>query len=185
MRQQPLADNILRIADLPPGGAVDIKLEPEASARTAIATALGIRAVRKLRLQGRLSPMGKADWRLDAVLGATVVQDCVVTLAPVTTRIDEPVERIYLANPPEAPDGDEVEMPEDDRVEALPAELDLGAVMTEALALALPAYPHAEGVAPLRQSFTEPGVAPLRDEDAKPFAGLAGLRNRLSDKDQD
>jgi len=183
MRHTVATDPILRLSDLPPGGTVQIKLEPDAAARAAIAATLGIPALRKLRLQGQLLPLGKADWQLKAVLGATVVQDCVVTLAPVTTRIDEPVERIYLADPPEIPEGDEVEMPEDDTVEALPAVLDLGAVMTEALALALPAYPHADGVQALSQSYTEPGVKPMSDDDAKPFAGLAGLRDKLGKKD--
>lgn len=183
MRHKPATAPILRIADLPPGGTVQIKLEPDAEARAAIAADLGIPAVRKLRLEGQLLPLGKADWQLKAMLGATVVQDCVVTLAPVTTRIDEPVERIYLADPPEVPEGDEVEMPDDDTVEALPAELDLGAIMTEALVLALPAYPHADGVEPLRQSFAEPGIEPMSDDAAKPFAGLAGLRDKLGKKD--
>jgi hypothetical protein len=29
--------------------------------------------------------------------------------------------------------------------------------------------------------FAEDGVTPLRDEDTKPFAGLAALRDRLED----
>jgi hypothetical protein len=32
---------------------------------------------------------------------------------------------------------------------------------------------------------TEPGVAPMRDEDARPFAGLAGLKDQLSDGSKD
>lgn len=183
MRQVPETENILRPGDLPPGRTVEIKLTPDAKARAAIATALGIQAVRKLRLHGQLIPLGRADWRLEATLGATVVQDCVVTLAPVTTRIDEPIQRSYLAKPPHLPAGEEIEMPEDDSVEPLPAELDLTAIMTEALALALPVYPHAEGLAPLRESYTAPGIAPLGDDEAKPFAGLAGLRDTLGKKD--
>jgi hypothetical protein len=44
--------------------------------------------VRKLRFIGTLEPEGAQDWRLTADLGATVVQPCVVTLAPVTTRLE-------------------------------------------------------------------------------------------------
>ena len=170
----------LRIRDLAAGAAHGFDLTPDAGARAAIAAALGIPAVRKLRLSGRLEPMGRADWRLTARLGATVVQDCVVTLDPVTTRIDEDVARSYLANPPATPEADEIEMPEDDTIEPLPEILDLGAVMIEALALNLPLYPHAEGVAPLNASFTEPGKTPMSDAEARPFAGLAGLRDKLT-----
>ncbi len=174
----------IRLADLRPDQTHEFRLEPDAGARAAIASDLGIRAVRKLRLAGRLAPLARRDWRLEATLGATVVQDCVVTLAPVTTRVDEPVERTYLADPPALPGGDEIEMPEDDSVEPLPDVLDLGQVMREALALALPPYPHAEGVEPLEASFTEPGTAPMGEDGAKPFAGLAALRDKLA-RDED
>ena len=174
----------VRIADLRAGRDTSFVLEPNAEARRAIAQALAIPAVRKLRFAADLSPLGREDWQLQARLGATVVQDCVVTLAPVTTRIDEAVSRTCLAHPPEPPQADEVEMPEDDTVEPLPDTIDLGAVMLEALALALPEYPHAQGVEPLQASFTEPGKAPLTDDDVKPFAGLAALRDKLAKKDE-
>ena len=63
---------------------------PDAAARGALAEELGLLDLRKLRLSGRITPDGDSGWRLDATLGATVVQPCVVTLQPVTTRIDEP-----------------------------------------------------------------------------------------------
>lgn len=173
----------IRLADLPNRKPTEITLEPDAAERAAVADVLGIPAVRKLRFAARLTPQGSRDWRLVADLGATVVQDCVVTLAPVTTRIDETVERSYLASLPEIAGGGEIEMPGDDTVEALPETLDLAAVMIEALALALPPYPRAAGAGIDTPVYTEPGKAPLRDEDMKPFAGLAGLRDRLGGGD--
>jgi uncharacterized metal-binding protein YceD (DUF177 family) len=107
-----------------------------------------------------------------------VVQPCVVTLAPVTTRIEEDVERRFLADPPPMPEG-EVEMPGDESAEPLPDVIDLGAVLAEALALALPDYPRAEGAALEEAQFAAPGTRPMSDDDAKPFAGLAGLRDDL------
>lgn len=146
------------------------EIAPEAEGRAAVAEELGIPGVRKLRFAGRLVPEGRRDWRLEAELGATVVQDCVVTLEPVTTRIDEAVLRRYLADLPE-PEPGESEVPEDD-VEPLPQALDLGEVMVEALALALPPYPRAPGVELGEVVATEPGAEPLTEERAKPFAGL-------------
>ena len=171
----------LRLVDLPRNRPRDVALSPGPEERAAIADVLGIVAVRKLRLEGTLTPEGRADWRLDARLGATVVQDCVVTLAPVTTRIDEAVLRRYRADL-EPPTGSEIEMPEDDTEEALPAELDLAAVMIEALALALPPYPRADGAEPLDIVVTEPGKTPMTRDAARPFAGLAGLRARMKDE---
>jgi uncharacterized metal-binding protein YceD (DUF177 family) len=171
-------DARLPLARLSRGAEKEIGLVPDAEARARLAEELGLLGLRKLRLTGRLIPEGKRDWRLEASLGATVVQPCVVTAEPVTTRIDEPLTRRYLAQMPE-PEGDEVEMPEDDTAEPLPATLDLAAVIAEALALALPLYPRAEGATLDSAQFAAPGVAPMTDEDAKPLAGLAALRDRL------
>jgi len=184
MSDQPHTGNNLRIKGLPSGQSRSFALVPDAAARVALAAELGIASVRKLRFTGAVFPEGTADWRLVAKLGATVVQDCVTTLAPVTTRIDVPVNRTYLADLAPLPDEDEIEMPDDDSVEPLPDTLDLSAVMAEALALALPEYPHAEGVTPLVQTYTEPGEQAMSDADAKPFAGLASLRDKLGRDDE-
>lgn len=172
-----------RMSELPPSRAVTFELRPTPEENRAIADDLGISGLRKLSFKGELAPEGKKDWRLIAHLGATVTQPCVVTLAPVTTRIEEEVERLYLAHMPELPDDEEVEMPEDDRAEALPDMLDLQAVMTEALALALPLYPRAADAELGETVVTEPGKTPLKDEDTKPFAGLAALRDTLKKDD--
>jgi uncharacterized metal-binding protein YceD (DUF177 family) len=157
-----------------------VDLSPGPEARAAMARELGLEALRKLGLTGQLVPEGAADWRLEARLGATVVQPCVVTLAPVTTRIDVDLTRAYRADYVE-PEAEEAEMPPDDTVEPLPARLDLLAVTREALALELPDYPRAEGVAPTERQFAAPGVTPMTDDDAKPLAGLAALRDRMKD----
>ncbi|MBK5932802.1 DUF177 domain-containing protein [Rhodovulum imhoffii] len=152
-------------------------MTPDAQTRDALAARLGLSALKKLRFRGRLHPESRRDWRLDAHLGATVTQPCAVTLAPVITRIEEDIARIYRCGLT-IPEGEEAEMP-DDREEPLPAELDLFAVMEEALALAVPLYPRAEGAELGVAVFARPGIEPLRDADLKPFAGLAGLKRRL------
>ena len=164
---------------------LDFSLKPDAEARAALADRLGISAIRKLTFQGRIAPEGDTDLRLEARLGATVVQPCVVTLTPVTTRIDESVSRHYLADMPRIPEGEEVEMPEDDTVDPLPREIDLATVMAEALALALPPWPRAEGVEPVEVSVTEPGREAMTDEEAKPFAALKSLRDKLGPPDEE
>lgn len=174
----------LTLARLTRASPTTFAVEPDAATRAAIADTLDLRGLRKLRLTGALLPEGKADWRLEAKLGATAVQSCVVTLEPVTTRIDVDVLRSYRADMPD-PVGDELEMPEDDTIEALPAALNLRDLMIEALALALPDYPRAEGVALGEAVFAPPGVAPLTDEDTRPLAGLAALRDKLAGGDKD
>lgn len=174
----PTTRRVLRLAERPHNATEEIDWSPDAEARAEIARALDVPEVRKLRLTGTLSPEGKRDWRLDATLGATVVQACVVTLAPVTTRIDESLTRRFLARMPDPGPG-EVEMPEDTDVEPLPETIDLGALAVEALELALPPYPRADGAEAGEMVFAEPGTTPMTDEDVRPFAGLAGLRDSL------
>ena len=173
---------ILRLADLSERRPTAFAIEPDAEERAALAAELGLSALRKLRFEGELRPLGKRDWHLAGRLGATVVQPCVVTLDPVTTRIDEEVARSFVRDLPDLPPGTEVEMPEDDTVEPLPETLDLGRVMTEALALAIPLYPRRDDAELGAAVFTEAGATPLTDEAAKPFAGLARLRDAPEDK---
>lgn len=175
-------DRPVRLADLGNRG-IDFEIVPGPEVLDDLAGRLDLLALRKLRFAGHLRPDGPRDWRLDAQIGGTVVQPCRVTLEPVTTRIDEPVVRRYLARWND-PTENEAEMPGDDSAEPLPETLDLGAVMAEALALALPPFPRAEGVDLDAQAFTEPSKTPLTDDDIKPFAGLASLRDRLR-KDDD
>lgn len=167
---ESLPRHVVRL-DSGPRQPLAVRLEPDAEGRAAVAAELGIPGVRKLRLEGSLVPEGRADWRLEAHLGATVVQECVVTLAPVTTRIEEDVARRYVEGLAD-PDAGEHEMSDEDS-EPLPAALDLGAVLVEALALALPPFPRAEGVELPETVAAPPGAQPLTEERARPFAGLS------------
>lgn len=168
-----------RVAALSAHRPTSFAIEPDAETQALIAALLGISAVRGMRFSGEIRPAGKRDFDLDGRLAATVVQPCSLTLAPVTTRIEETVTRRYLSDY-RIPEGEEVEIPEDDS-EPLPEVIDAGAVAVEALALALPLYPRATGANLPETAFGPPGTAPLSDGDLKPFAGLADLRRRLGD----
>ena len=160
-------------------------LQPDAPARDALAKELDISGIKKLRFQGEVSPSGAKGWALSGKLGATVVQPCVVTLEPVTTRIDETVERVYLPAEflqIEEEPGSESEMPEDTSTEVLGRIISAHDAMVESLTLALPQYPRATDAELGEAVFAEDGVAPLKDEDTKPFAGLAALRDRFDEK---
>ena len=178
-----LPSRVLRLSDLRNRSETEFSLTPTAEERVAVAEALGVQAVRKLTFAGRIAPQGEADWRLTADLGATAVQACVATLEPVTTRIDEPVTRTYARDFAFPEGGAETEMPEDDTLEPLPATIDLGTVMIEALSLALPAFPRADGAEVGQVLAAGDGIEPLTDEATKPFAGLSALRDRMGKDD--
>lgn len=170
----------ISLADLSEPRSFDLR--PDADTSRDMAERLGLLALRKVSFSGELRPLGGQDVELSAKLGATVVQPCGVTLEPVTTRIDEHVERTYVANMPDLPDGAEVEMPGNVEVEPLPRSVDLSEVMEEALSLAIPMFPRSPEAGVADISVTEPGKSPMTDEEARPFAGLAQLRDKLGDK---
>ena len=150
------------------------RLAPDAETRAGIAASLDLIDLTDLHFEGEIAPAGRIDFLLSARLQARAVQACVVSLAPVPARIDEQITRRYVASL-DLPEGDEVEMPEDDSVDPLPEVIDLIEVLREALALALPPYPRAPGATLGEAVFAAPGAAPMRDDDLRPFAGLAGL----------
>ena len=124
----------LRIADLNPKRPERFDIRPTPAQLEQIRETLDLSALRKVRLEGKLQVRGKHDWELTAHIGGTAVQPCGVTLEPVTTRIEEDISRIYLAEW-EDPEESEIEMPDDDTTEPLPATLDLIEVTIEALSM--------------------------------------------------
>lgn len=179
MTQNTPQNTVLMVADLRQNAPNRFAVEPDGPARGALAQELDLLELPKLRFTGEIRAAGKNDWMLSGVLGATVVQPCVATLAPVKTRLDQPVERLFLAGY-QSSEEPESEMPEDDRIEPLGDRIDLGAILAEALSLALPAYPRAEGSGAVELRVTEPGKEALSDDDVKPFAALKALRDQLS-----
>ncbi|PCJ06102.1 MAG: hypothetical protein COB16_14120 [Rhodobacteraceae bacterium] len=173
-----MTDNpALRVADLSQNSPTSFDIRPDITTLKALAEEFGLRGLRKLRFSGQIMAKDRRDWQLTATLGVTALQVCVVTLDPISTRIDVPVKRQFLAGV-ETSDEPEIEIPEDDNVELLGSHIDPHAIMLEALTLVLPQYPRKDGATLGESIYTEPGQAPMRDEDTRPFAGLADLRKQ-------
>ena len=119
-------------------------IAPTAAEAAALARLMGARAVRKLRFAAAAARAGRRLAARRPGSARRVVQTCVVTLDPVTTRIDQPVARRYLPGAPRGRAGRRSRRG-GGRDEPLRDRLDLGLVATEALALALPAYPRKPG----------------------------------------
>lgn len=185
MPQEVLKPGEFRVNGLSTRHPTSFELVPDAEARKALADRLNLSSVKKLRFAGEIAPQGAKGWRMTATLGATIVQPCVVTLEPVTTRIDETVERVYLPAHllDTVEDGSETEMPEDTTTEPLGSVISAYDAMIESLSLSVPLYPRSDAAELGEAVFAEDGVAPLTDDDVKPFAGLAALRDKL-DKNQ-
>lgn len=170
--------HLIESSEVESGSPLNVSLRPDDEARASIAGYLDIRGVSKLRFTADFERQMDGSIAMTGTLGATVTQTCVVTLGPVRTRIDEPVERLFVRAVPDT--DEEHQMAEDeDEIEILRPTIDVGAIMVEELALALPPFPRASDAKLDQSAFAEPGVKPLSDDDVKPFAALAELRQKM------
>lgn len=158
------------------GQAVTLTATPEECA--ALAARMGILACESVRAELTMTKHDR-DRRVEARgrLTAKVVQACVVTLEPVPEAIDEPLDLLFLdEHLIEAED--EKEITEEDLLDDAPipdpivrGQFDVGAVISECLALALDPYPRrADAVFDAPET---PGDEPKRPN---PFAALRVLQ---------
>ena len=166
--------HLFRVAALSHRKPTRFRLKADATMRAGLIRDLDLLDLPFLALEGEITPVGRSDFTLSAQLQADLTQACVVTLAPVRLQVDEPVLRRFLADYA-TPDGDEVEIPEDDSIDPLPEVIDLIDIARESLALVVPPYPRAPGAELGEVVHAAPGTAPLRDDDLRPFAALSRL----------
>lgn len=132
------------------GGGVSVRLEASPDERVALAKRYGILSLDRLSAQLRIKPWRKCGLHVAGTMEAKAQQACVVSLEPVETDIHETVS-IFLLPPGESdisPTGEvEIDPDSDDELGHLENETaDLGELVAEQLAIALPAYPRKQGV---------------------------------------
>lgn len=171
---------IIRLKDMTKAQTVSFDIAFTFSEMDSVATILSANAVHKMHLQGTLKPKDTQDWMLEAKIGATVIQDCVVTLDPVKTRIDSTITRLYSANHSFHDAASVSEMNPDEWIDPLCDEINLMDIAIETLALKLPDYPKKPNAVLDQSVFAAPGIPPMTNEDVKPFASLSELRDKLS-----
>ncbi len=176
----PLSETI-DLGRIERAGLFKLDLKPSEDELEALRAFLGLRKLAKFSFRGTLEFTENRAVRLEAKLGASVTQSCVVTLEPVRARVDEVITRVYSKKWVAPAEDRQMHEDEDENLDRLVDPLDMGLVASEALALALPPYPRASDAALEDTSFAPPGVAPLSDEDVKPFAGLAALKAKMEE----
>ena len=154
------------------GRRVDIVADT--STREAIAKAGGFAALPRLEAGFDLMRIGADGLRVAGRVSATVVQNCVVTLEPIESAIDEPVELVFLPDAAAASHEAMVDTAGLTPADADPPEelrdgvADLGAIAVEFLLLGIDPYPRKPGAV-----FDAP---PADDPASHPFAALAALK---------
>jgi uncharacterized metal-binding protein YceD (DUF177 family) len=145
--------------------------------REAIAKLANLRVLPQLSARFDVAPHGREGLRVTGRIAAILGQTCVVTLEPIENALDEPVDIVFA--PAAAADviDESVDITADDPPEALvDGAVDLGAIATEFMMLAVDPYPRkADAV------FEPPAAG---DPPASPFAALAALKPRRQDGDE-
>jgi uncharacterized metal-binding protein YceD (DUF177 family) len=160
------------VADIPDSG-LHIKIDAPPAARAELAELAAVRDVPRLTAEFDLTRRG-AKVHVAGHVNAVVEQTCVVTLEPIENEVKEPVDVVFAppadgAAKPQAALAAEVDVELPDPPDPLiDGKVDLGAVATEFLVLAIDPYPRKAGAA-----FAPPKVD---DAGAHPFAALAALK---------
>ncbi len=157
-------------ADVIPDTGLRRDIEASADVCAAVARLAAVRAVSGLKASIELSRAGDAV-HVTGRVTAKVGQDCVVTLEPIETLVDEPIELLFA--PALADTGavgeERRRKTEDETPEPLiDGGIDLGAIVTEFLILGIDPYPRKAGVE----------FAPVEgdSEIPHPFAALQALK---------
>lgn len=173
----------LKAPDLLRAEQTRFEIAPTKDQLAEIATHLGAKAVRKCHFEGTIKATPDGSLLLTGELGATVELMCVVSLEAFNQRIDTSVRRLY--QPGEAQDAlqSEIALAEDfdEDIEPLGPEVDPASVLLEELALQIPPFPRASEARLEQTQFAAPGITPLDDDAAKPFAALAALKAKTVD----
>ena len=159
--------------------SVQGEIETTPSELAAVAKLLDLKGLGRLSFAYRLNRGAGERLRLTGRLIASVTQTCVVSLEPVESSIDVPVEAEFwpeelidqLERSADEPGGPgHLDWPEP----IFDGKIDLGPFIYETLATSLDPYPRKQGV-----SFHWSQGAPQQSASGSgPFAALAGLKRR-------
>jgi uncharacterized metal-binding protein YceD (DUF177 family) len=157
-----LAPEFSRPVTLPRLGHVErLRIAADEGERASLARRFGLLAIERFEADVALTRLREGA-RLEASIDADVVQECVVTLEPVRSRVTDEFSLLFGTVAPAEHEDAVVEPLEGDSV-------DVGEAAAQQLSLALDPYPRAAGAA-----LEEPGTEGPRPDH--PFAALARLK---------
>lgn len=166
----------LAIDDIARDGSV-VTLEATADERRRLAERFGLLALDRLTATLTVTRgLSGIPIRVQGRLSASVVQECVVSLEPVSSEINEIIDVEYV---PMADDGDSegFSLDEPEPPEALDGDsLELGELVAQHMSLALDPYPRKEGAKP--PEWESGGAEDGENVAENPFSVLAGLRKK-------
>lgn len=174
-KSQPPLSRRLAFADTPPEG-LDIDVSATPAECVALASHNAIPAVHALHAELRAQRWRGDGLKIDGELRASVRQTCVATLEEFDSEIVEPIHMRFAPPAEEAPRSRrrqdqiaEIAMDDDPPDPLIGGVVDLGAIISEFLTLALDPYPRKAGA-----QFSEPSGEGA--QILSPFAALGRLK---------
>jgi uncharacterized metal-binding protein YceD (DUF177 family) len=158
------------VHDIPETGR-RFDLVADEAARDAVAALIGLRALPQLQAALDVMRRGRDGLHVAGTVSARVGQTCVITLEPIENDIEVPVDLVFAP-----PQGKTPATSADAPEPLVNGTVDLGAVATEFLVLAVDPYPRKRGA-----MFAPP---PTSDTGAHPFAALAALKKGQGGADE-
>lgn len=154
----------IAVEEIPESG-LHLALEAPAAVRGEIAQLAGVSELPQLTAVFDLTRRGEGV-HVNGEVSAQVAQTCVVSLEPMESMLEEPVD-VLFAPAAKAPSKAGEELPEP----LIDGKVDLGVLATEFLLLGIDPYPRKEGA--------EFAALPVTERGEHPFAGLETLKKRL------
>lgn len=170
---QPEAPVFSRRISLDDTAAFHGRFEATPEERARLTALFGVSDIGRFSCSYRIEPLSQHRYRLSGNLNADVTQECVVTLEPVDSQIEEPFSVEFWPETQIAADDSGEAEPDldDDPPEAIAdGKIDVGAFAAEILAGAIDPYP--------RKADVEFAWQDAKDGDqlSGPFAQLAKLK---------
>jgi uncharacterized metal-binding protein YceD (DUF177 family) len=170
---QSVWSNPVSIDRIPEQG-MHVDLIADDAVRAELAKIATLRDLPRLTASFDIIREGAGAVRIDGEVSAVVGQNCVVTLEPIENAINEPINLLVTAKAAGSIADEDGKITIDfdgtDQVEPITDDtVDLGAIATEFLLLAIDPYPRKEGAV-----FEAPKIA--EDPAKHPFAALQALK---------
>lgn len=165
--------HVIEVAAIPPEGT-RVELAPDEATRARLAAIADVVAIPALKVQFDVRPADAGGAVVIGKLEGIVRQVCVVSLDEFDNPLSEDF-AVDFAIEPERMETDDEEEGEDLPDPIIDGKIDLGALATEFLILAVDPYPRKPGVKFAGPSLEETAPEPKRS----PFEQLSGLKDRI------
>lgn len=163
--------HVIEVAAVPPEGQV-FELAPDEATRERLARFAGVVAIPSLKARLEVRPAGVKGAHVAGNLEGVVRQTCVVSLEEFDNPVAESIAVDFAVDPESAGEPEEDEDLPDPIIDG---KIDLGALATEFLVLAVDPYPRKPGAQLVVPQSAEPESGGRRS----PFENLSGLKDRI------